>query len=102
MTRQPRSLRALLFLGKLGLGDKNQFLKKTQEKNPRTEGNATVLYAISVNFTRFFTTASCSLQLTRRILTFCMSRDLKTNNFAACDAALQMIFSVRLLHVDHY
>ena len=38
---------ALLLFGRLGLGDKNQLLKKRRERNPRTQGNATVFCMLS-------------------------------------------------------
>ena len=47
--------RALLLFERVELEDKNQLLKKRQERNLRTEGNTTVfLYVISLNLQGFY------------------------------------------------
>ena len=78
---------AVLLFRRLWLGDKKHLLKKRQGRNPRTEGNATVICMLSAKISQSFTfiTGRCSLQLTQCIFTFCVRRSLRTTNFIACE-----------------
>ena len=49
-----------------------------------------------------FSTTTCSLKLTQRILTFFARRSLRTTKFVVCRCRFANdFFSVKLLHVDH-
>ena len=84
VTRQPQSLGSFIF-ERLGLGYKNQLLKKRQERRLGTEGNATVFLCYHPNCHKGFivTKTRCSLQLTQRILTFRARSLMRRTNFVA-------------------
>ena len=77
---------ALLLFGRLGLGDKNQLLKK-RKKEPwewRVTQLLFLCYPPSCRKDFTFTTARCILQLTQWILTFHARKSLRTMNFVVC------------------
>ena len=74
---------ALSLFGRLGLGDKNQLLKKRKKGAVGMEGNATAFFCYKPNCHMGFTfaTTRCSLKLTQCVLTFRARRSLRTTNF---------------------